>query len=159
MKFNPIALALLILILPGCRAKTSQEITATWPDGSPQKVTFFEGQGENRIKVKEIRYFQKGQKEMEGEFRGDKREGHWITWFENGRKQSEGFFRNDVRDGKAVVWRDNGFKFYEGNYSSGKLHGIWIMYDTDGSRLKEVLYENGKKIREMDYREGIPYTQ
>ncbi len=148
-----------VLIIGGCVEKISQEVTANWPDGSPQKVAYYQVKGENLLKIKEIRYYQGGKKEMEGEFRGDKREGHWITWFENGRKQSEGFFRNDVRDGKSVVWRDNGFKFYEGSYSSGKLHGTWIMYDTDGSRLKEVLYEYGKKIREIDFRQGIPNVQ
>lgn len=158
---KPIHLFALIpmLLLSGCKEKLDQEVTSTWPDGSPQKVAFYQGKQDNRIKVKEIKYYQGGKKEMEGEFKGDKKEGHWITWFENGRKQSEGFFRNDLRDGKAIVWRENGFKFYEGTYSMGKLHGSWVLYDTDGSRLKEILYEHDQKIKEMDFKEGVPFTQ
>jgi antitoxin component YwqK of YwqJK toxin-antitoxin module len=144
--------------LTGCKEKLVQEVTATWPDGSPQKVTFYSVAGEKKHKVKEIKYYQGGKKELEGEYNGEKKDGAWTTWFENGRKQSEGFFKNDLRDGKAVVWRENGFKYYEGTYSMGKLHGTWILYDTDGSHLKEILYEHDKKVKEIDYKAGVPFT-
>ncbi|MFA6128683.1 MAG: hypothetical protein WC699_15395 [Bacteroidales bacterium] len=144
----------IILILAGCKDKLVQETTSAWPDGSPQKVSFYKVSGDKKEKVKEIRYYQSGKKEMEGEFAGGKKDGVWTSWFENGKKQSEGFFKNDMRNGKAVVWRENGFKFYEGTYSLGKLHGTWISYDTDGSRLKETLYEYDSKVKEIDFKQA-----
>jgi antitoxin component YwqK of YwqJK toxin-antitoxin module len=152
-KFLLIILAF-ILVLGGCREKLEREITTKWPDGSPQKVSFYRMNGDKKDKVKEIRYFQSGKKEMEGEFAGGKKDGAWFSWFENGKQQSEGFFKNDMRNGKAVVWRENGFKYYEGTYSLGKLHGTWITYDTDGSRLKETLYEYDRKVNEIDYKQN-----
>lgn len=140
------------MVLAGCKEKLLQETSEAWPDGTPQKVSFYRVTGDRKDKVKEIRYYQSGKKEMEGEFAGGKKDGAWTSWFETGKKQSEGFFKNDLRNGKAVVWRENGYKYYEGTYSMGKLHGTWITYDTDGSRLKEVLYEHDKKIKEIDFK-------
>jgi antitoxin component YwqK of YwqJK toxin-antitoxin module len=143
-----------LLILTGCKEKLLQETTATWPDGSPQKVSFYRITGDKKDKVKEVRYFQSGKMEMEGEFAGGKKDGIWTSWFESGRKQSEGFFKNDMRNGKAIVYRENGFKYYEGTYSLGKLHGTWITYDTDGSRVKETLYEYDRKVKEIDFKQN-----
>jgi len=157
-KFLALVPFIAVMFLTGCEEKLTQEVTATWPDGSPQKVSFFTVTGDKKQKVKEVKYYQGGKKEMEGEYKGEKKDGAWTTWFDNGRKQSEGFFKNDLRDGKAVVWRENGFKYYEGTYSMGKLHGTWILYDTDGSRLKEILYEHDKKVREMDFKAGVPFS-
>jgi antitoxin component YwqK of YwqJK toxin-antitoxin module len=149
----PVILALSIL-LAGCSERLMEETTASWPDGSPQKVSFYRVTDGKKEKVREILYYQSGKKEMEGEFAGGKKDGAWTSWFENGMKQSEGFFKNDMRNGKAVVWRENGFKYYEGTYSLGKLHGTWITYDTDGSRLKETLYEYDRKVKEIDFKQG-----
>ncbi len=140
-------------LLTGCKEKLLKEVTTKWPDGSPNKVSYYRVTGDKKEKVKEINYYQNGKLLMEGEFAGGKKDGAWTSWFENGKKQSEGFFKNDLRNGKAIVWRENGFKFYEGTYSLGKLHGTWITYDTDGSRLKETLYEYDHKVKEIDYKQ------
>jgi len=145
-------LLVMIVTLTGCKEKLVQETTTTWPDGSPQKVSYYRVTKDKKEKVKEIRYFQSGKTEMEGEYAGGKKDGAWTSWFENGKKQSEGFFKNDMRHGKAVVYRENGFKYYEGTYSLGKLHGTWINYNTDGSRLKETLYEYDKKVNEIEFK-------
>jgi antitoxin component YwqK of YwqJK toxin-antitoxin module len=147
-------LILLALALPGCKEKLLQEVNETWPDGSKKKVSLFRAEEDKNQKIKEIRYYQSGKKEMEGEFLNGKKDGAWTSWFENGMKQSEGFFKNDMRNGKATVWRESGFKFYEGTYSLGKLHGTWITYNTDGSRYKETLYEYDRKVNEIDYTGG-----
>ena len=142
----------LLLTMTGCKEKLVRETTEAWPDGSPRKESLYRVTNGKKDKVKEIRYYQSGKKEMEGEFAGGKKDGAWTSWFENGKKQSEGFFKNDLRNGKAVVWRENGFKYYEGTYSLGKLHGTWISYDTDGSRLKETMYEYDRKVKEIAFK-------
>ncbi len=150
-KFLFFLLAILVLV-PSCKPKLEEEVVSSWPDGSPQKVNFYEVKGEERIKVKEIRYHLNGAMEMEGGYVNGKKEGHWLAWFDNGQKQSEGYYENDLRNGKSVVWKRDGMKYYEGYYSKGKLHGTWVFYDTDGSRSKEVLFEHDEKIREMDFK-------
>jgi len=138
-----------LLALTSCRQHLEKEVVSTWPDGKPLKVQYYKKEGAKRTKVKEIRYYQNGQKEMEGEYADGKKTGLWTAWFESGLKQSEGHYENGLRNGKSVVWRRNGFKFYEGSYSKGKLHGTWIFYDTTGGRDKEVYFEHGEKIREV----------
>ena len=137
--------------LPSCSKNMQQEVAETWPGGQPKKVFFYETAGEKRDKVMEVRYFQTGNKEMEGHFKNGRKEGTWTFWFENGKRQSENNFRNDLRDGKSTVWRENGYKYYEGTYSMGKLHGTWIFYDTDGRRIKEVIFEHDVKVREAEF--------
>ena len=144
----------LAILFTGCKEKLLKEVTTTWPDGTPHKVSFYRVTGDKKDKVKEINYYQGGKVQMEGEFTAGKKDGAWTSWFENGNKQSEGSFKNDLRNGKAVVWRENGFKYYEGTYSLGKLHGTWITYDTDGSRLKETLYEYDRKVKEIDFKQN-----
>jgi antitoxin component YwqK of YwqJK toxin-antitoxin module len=144
------------MICAGCKEKLLEETTTAWPDGSSRKVSCFRVTGGNKDKVKEIRYYQSGKKEMEGGFSGGRKNGAWTCWFENGRKQSEGFFKNDMRDGKAVVWRENGYKYYEGTYSLGKLHGTWVTYDTDGTRMNETLYEYDHKVKTIEFKRPAP---
>jgi len=145
-------------VLISCEDKLEKEVVTTWPDGSPQKVYLFEKKGEIRVKVREERFYENGNREMVGEFTNNQKSGEWNYWFEDGRKWSKGSYKNGLRDGEAIVWRSNGFKTYEGSYSAGKPHGSWIFYDVDGSRLKEVRFEYGKKASEIAYKEGIPFN-
>jgi len=145
---------ILVMTTVACEPKLEEEIVSSWPDGKPQKVNFYQTNGEVREKVMEIRYHQNGQKEMEGGFVNGKKEGLWTAWFENGQKQSEGYYENDLRHGKSTVWKQNGLKYYEGQYAHGKLHGTWTFYDTDGSKNKEVIFEHDEKVREMDFKKN-----
>ena len=144
-------LVTLFLCSTSCSPKLEEEVVLTWPDNTPQKVNFYQPTGEKRMKVREVKYYESGKKEMEGEFENGRKSGKWTSWFENGQKQSEGFFKEDLRDGKALVYRENGFTYYEGYYSMGRPHGTWIFYDPNGKRIKEAHYEYGVKIKEMDY--------
>lgn len=139
-----------LLWISACGPKLEEEVISSWPDGQPQKIQYYEVSGDSRTLVKETKFHENGQKEMEGGFVNGKKQGLWTAWFDNGQKQSEGFYENDLRNGKATVWRDNGFVYYEGYYSMGKLHGTWTFYDIDGSRNKQVLFEHDQKIEEID---------
>lgn len=158
MKKTLSCILVLLAVIPACKDKKNliEEVAETWPDGNPKKVFYYQVNGEKKDKIKEIRFFQSGKKEMEGNLKASKKEGIWIFWFENGRKQSENTFTNDLRNGKSVVWRENGKKYYEGSYSMGKLHGTWIFYDGDGNKTKEVLYEHDNKVKEIDFQQGVP---
>lgn len=154
-RMNKRLLPLLTIVLvwtTGCGPNLEEIVVDTWPDGSPQKVEYYEKSGKKSHKVKEVLYHENGRKEMEGGFVDGKKEGMWVAWFEDGAKQSEGFYQNDLRHGKSLVWRNDGMKYYEGFYSMGKLHGKWIFYDTDGTPNKEVHFEHDQKIREIDYK-------
>ncbi|MCD6346736.1 MAG: hypothetical protein J7L96_04875 [Bacteroidales bacterium] len=147
----------LVLVVSSCNKKPEKEIISRWPDGEVKKVYSFKQNGELREKVLEERFYENGNREMRGEFKNGVRNGDWIYWFEDGRKWTKSKYDNDLRVGHSIVWRENGFKNYEGMYSKGKPHGSWIFYDVDGSRVKEVLFEYGTKLKEIDYKEGVPF--
>lgn len=152
-------LAFLLFIASfSCQTNLEEEVISNWPNGEVQKVYFFQKKGELREKVVEERYYENGQKEMRGEFSNGERNGTWIYWFQDGRKWTESTYENDLRVGQTVVWRESGLKNYEGSYSKGKPHGTWTFYDIDGSRLKDVLFEHGQKLREIVYKEGVPFN-
>lgn len=146
----------IILVLFSCKGKLEKEIESTWPDGTPQKVVYFEKVKGETEKVREERFYENGNKEMVGGFKGIKKEGEWIYWFQDGRKWSQATYVNDIKEGKATVWREDGNKNYEGSYATGKPHGAWIFYDKDGSRLKEVLFEYGEKVNEIAFKAEVP---
>jgi len=146
----------IFLVLNSCNGKLEQEIDSTWPDGNPRKVIYYEMVGGEKEKVREERFYENGNQEMVGGYRGIKKEGEWIYWFQDGRKWSQASYVNDIKEGKATVWREDGNKNYEGTYTTGKPHGTWIFYDKDGSRLKEVLFEYGEKINEIAFKESAP---
>lgn len=153
-----ILISVLIFISYSCDSQLEKEVESTWPDGSPQKVVYYEIRKGEKVKVREERFYESGNKEMVGGFDGIKKEGEWIYWFEDGRKWSRANYSNDIKEGNATVWRDNGNKNYEGGYATGKPHGSWIFYDVDGSRLKEVLFEYGNKVKEIAFKEGVPFN-
>jgi antitoxin component YwqK of YwqJK toxin-antitoxin module len=146
----------IFLAMYSCNGKLEQEIDSSWPDGTPQKVVYYDMAGGERVKVREERFYEDGSKEMVGGYHGIKKEGDWIYWFQDGKEWSQASYDNDIKVGKAIVWREDGNKNYEGTYSTGKPHGTWIFYDTDGSRLKEVLFEYGVKINEIAFKQTVP---
>jgi len=146
------------MTVAACSGNLEKEIESSWPDGSPQKVIYFENQGGERIKIREERFYENGTQEMTGEYNGLKKEGEWIYWYDDGRKWSQANYKNDIKEGKTIVWRENGYKIYEGAYATGKPHGSWIFYDADGSRIKEVLFEYGEKVNEVTFKEGVPFN-
>lgn len=143
-------------LILGCSEQLEKEIESSWPDGSPQKLIFYDNQKGERIKVREERFYENGNKEMTGGYQGIKKEGEWMYWFKDGRKWSKANYKNDLKEGDAVVWRENGNKNYEGAYATGKPHGTWVFYDADGSRMKEVLFEYGEKVDEISFKEQLP---
>ncbi len=146
----------IVSVAISCSEKLEEEVESAWPDGTPQKVVFYEIQKAERVKVKEERFYENGEQEMVGEYQGIKKDGDWMYWFPDGKKWSQASYSNDLKEGKAIVWRENGNKNYEGGYATGKPHGSWIFYDADGSRLKEVLFEYGKKVNEIAFKEEVP---
>ena len=148
----------ILLTAFSCSGKLEKETKTTWPDGSPHEVIYYQDKKGERIKVREERFYESGDKEMIGEFNGIKKEGDWIYWFQDGKKWSQASYSNDMKEGMAIVWREDGNKNYEGAYATGRPHGSWIFYDVDGSRLKEVLFEYGQKVNEISFKEGVPFN-
>ena len=126
------------------------------------------------------RWFDKGLKEVEGQYEDGNLEGT-VTWyyksgsikerhhyvkgklhgaftayFENGVKQEEGAIFNDRREGPFVGYHNNGSKAYQGTYVHGFLAGTITVFRETGAKLGEGNLNRGLIVgtwRCFDYRD------
>lgn len=130
----------LITVIAACN-KEKKVVEKTWKDGSPKVEKFYSGNDTSKDLVKEVRYYENKKKQLEGEYKDNKRNGDWVYYFENGNKWSEGAFADGLDEGKRTVYFENGQIRYEGQYQKGKQVGIWKFYSESGKLLKEVDYD------------------
>ena len=129
-----------IILFSACN-KSEKVVEETYADGSPKVEKYYKGEGTERDMVKEVTYYENKQKQMEGEFKDNKRNGAWVYYYKNGNKWSEGSFVDGLDDSKRTVYFENGKKRYEGNYAKGVQKGIWKFWDENGKLIKEVDYD------------------
>lgn len=128
------------VLLVSC-SKTTKVVEEKYSDGSPKVERIYEGKGADTVLVKEIKYYQNKQTEMEGGYKNSKRDGYWVAYYENGTKWSEGYYNDGLDDGKHTVYYENGKKRYEGMYSKGVQTGKWKFWNESGLLEKEVDYD------------------
>jgi antitoxin component YwqK of YwqJK toxin-antitoxin module len=114
----------------------------------------------NEQKVKEIKYYENGNKSYEYYYLNG--ESHrengpaYQYWYENGNKRYEYYYLNGKRhreNGPAYqYWYKNGNKRYEIYYLNGKYH-------RENGASYQWWYENGNKMYERYYLNGIEVTK
>ena len=130
---------MMVLLLVSCSSKTTEKVVETYDSGAPATVRLYEPNGECRHEVK---YYEDGAVMMEGDMKGDLREGEWKSYFPDGKVQSVGLFKDGIRYGKATVYYPNGNLYMEGYYVNGTHSGEWTYYDEQGYKLNTVNYGN-----------------
>lgn len=128
---------MMIVLLVTCGSKMTEKVVETYDSGKPATVRYYDSKGECRHEVK---YYESGTVMMEGDMKGDLREGEWKSYFPDGKVQSVGLFKDDVRYGKATVYYPNGNLYMEGSYTNGMHSGEWTYYDEQGYKLNTVNY-------------------
>jgi antitoxin component YwqK of YwqJK toxin-antitoxin module len=144
-------LSIIPAILLSCSDGLVEKVASTYPNGLPSKIEYFKMEGDSQVLVKHVRFYNTGEKQEEGGFLGNERNGRWTYWHENGNKWSEASYKNGILHGKSTVWFDNGKIRYTGNYINGKTDGVWTYYATDGSKVKEMYFQNGELIEEKSF--------
>ncbi|MFA6924491.1 MAG: hypothetical protein WC223_09590 [Bacteroidales bacterium] len=136
--------------------KLRKSISEKFPDGKTKTEEYYKYRIEskdtvNTEKIKEIKYWENGSKQMEGNYKNNKRNGWWISYFPNGKKQSEGGFKNDLGEGKRIVYNENGKILYTGYYKKGNPDGKWEIYDSNGKKIIERIYKDNKVVNEKKF--------
>jgi antitoxin component YwqK of YwqJK toxin-antitoxin module len=131
-----------IMLLSAC-TKTKKVVEETYANGDPKVEKYYKGEGTSKEMVKEVRYYSNKQKQMEGEYKDNKRNGDWVYYYENGNKWSEGSFADGLDVGTRTVYYENGKMRYQGKYNKGKQVGLWQFYDETGKLLKEIDFDKG----------------
>ena len=80
-----------------------------------------------------ITYYETGEKESEGIYEHNKREGVFKWWFSNGNPSAEGKYTKDKMDGPWIWKHSNGQTETKGGYKMGKPIGLWVKWTEDGS--------------------------
>ena len=135
--------SLVVIALIGIFSSCSPKhlvIEETYDDGNPKRECVYQGEGEDRILLKETFFYPNRQIEMTGAYQDGERHGHWIYYFENGNVWSEGFYNLGENDGKRLTYFENGKLRYEAFYKDGKRIGTWRFYDEAGNLIKDVEY-------------------
>lgn len=132
----------LLLVMTGITACDFEKkiVEETYPDDSPKRICWYRGKGENREMTRETTFYPNHQKQMEGAYKDNERDGKWMYWYENGKVWSEGTFVNGKAEGKRTAYFENGKIRYEGNYRQDMRIGKWRFYDETGKLLSEVDY-------------------
>ena len=126
------------LVLVSCNNRSEIKIVEeTWPSGNEKTVRFYKEKKNTKEVVREIIYYENGQKEREGSFKNGQRHGYWTYWYDNGNVWSEGDFKNGESHGVRKVYHPNGKLYYEGRFENGKATGMWKFFDEEGRFIKE----------------------
>lgn len=139
MKRNIVFITFLFFSLYACSPE-QKVVEETYPDGSEKRICWYVGKGENREMIREATFYPNKQKQMEGGYKDNERDGKWVYWYENGKIWSEGIFIHGKAEGKRTAYFDNGKIRYEGFYKEDMRVGKWRFFDENGRLLKEVDY-------------------
>jgi uncharacterized protein len=118
--------------------------------GNIQMIGAYES---NKLEDKQghyIYFYENGQKESEGNYLDNKRDGVWSYWYENGQKKSEGMNVGNKAEGLWEYWYESGEKKSEGKFLNDQKDGTWNYWYTNG---KLQFVETFKKCV-MSYSEG-----
>ncbi len=145
LRFLTVFIMISTIFLQSCGSKIEKVIEKSYPNGKPEIERHYIKEGGEKILQKEIFYWSNEKKKIEGSFKEEQRDGHWIAWFENGNKWSEGYYIKGIEDGEKRVWHENGNIFFEGQYKMGVKVGHWKVFDEAGNLVQEINYDEKNK--------------
>ena len=100
MKHTLLIITALMLIV-GCSESDAQQkvitVTETYEDGEVSKISYHKITGNKIELVKEIKWYENGQKDSEGTYKDGELIGKFTEWYENGKKKEE------------ITWKDGKF--------------------------------------------------
>lgn len=126
-----------LAFLISCSAPTFERVETKFEDGSPQKVSIMQGEGDQAVKVGHKEYHPNGQVFMEGNLKGENRNDVWVSYYDDGTPWSESTYKDGKKEGSIKVWFRNGNLRYIGQYTNDEKSGTWTYYDEDGNIVHE----------------------
>lgn len=133
-----------VVFLTACTNEV-KEIVSKYPDGSPKVVVYFKKEGDKKIKVREIGYYQ-SQKEMySGKYTNEQRSGIWNYLYESGKTFAQADFITNVDVKKWDIVDSTGKPFMSADY---KLKVIG-MYNNGAPYQVNFTKANEKYVSEL----------
>ena len=114
-------------------------VTSEYDDGSPKVVLYYMwdeyGKPTDNV-VHETHYYENQQKYIDGNRKGDNRDGLWYAYFPDGTVQTKGYYEDGKENGRYTVYYSNGNVRYTGLYKYGVKIGEWYYYNEDSTLSK-----------------------
>jgi antitoxin component YwqK of YwqJK toxin-antitoxin module len=139
-----------LVLFYSCGNNLKKSIDASYADGSPAKISYFDETKGKMDTVKKEEFYKNGQKKIEGGFKNNLRDGIWTYWYENGKIWSQGTFKSGLSDGKFDIYKEDGSKYMQSCYKNGKPDGCWTFFDKD-KKKKEVYFRNDSIVKQIDF--------
>jgi antitoxin component YwqK of YwqJK toxin-antitoxin module len=131
---------LLSLFLFACsNAPVKEQVTATYPDGKPKTINYFEP--ETQEKVMEREFYDNEKTYLEWKFSDGKKNGESTSYRKDGKPWSSHTYLNDTLNGPYKTWHENGQLYISGQFTMGKKSGKWIFFDEKGKQVKEIDFD------------------
>ena len=143
LKFLELLPVLLLLLIVGCQSGTIKEVVDSYDNGQAKLERYYQNNHGDQVLIKEIHYYENGNKRIEGAINQGKREGVWKFCFEHGSLWREVSYSKGTPDGLTKAYHENGVLFYQGNFLDGKKHGEWSFFDIEGKLVNQIVFENG----------------
>jgi antitoxin component YwqK of YwqJK toxin-antitoxin module len=141
MKIARSFLLVLVILLTGCGLATEEVVVDTWPNGSPMTINHYFVEGDDSLLLKQVNYYESGQKRQEGGFLDGCRDGRWRYWYEDGILWVDGHYRKGALSGPVKYYHSNGEMKSKGYYDDGIRTGEWKFWDEKGQELKVIDYD------------------
>jgi antitoxin component YwqK of YwqJK toxin-antitoxin module len=143
LRYSGLLPVLLLLLMVGCQSSTIKEVVDSYDNGQAKLERIHQNNDGEPVLIKEIHYYENGNKRIEGAINQGKREGVWTFWFEHGSLWREVSYTKGTPDGLTKAYHENGMIFYQGNFLNGEKHGEWSFFDVEGNPVNQIIFENG----------------
>jgi len=111
-------------------------VTLVYEDGSPKIVFYYMwdkyGKPTDDV-VHETHYYENKQIFIDGNRKGDNRDGLWYAYFPDGTVQTKAYYEDGKENGRYTVYYSNGNVRYTGLYKYGVKIGKWYFYNENGT--------------------------
>jgi len=147
IRIRKIGIFFAAFLIFSCATTPYEYVEETYPDGKPKTVRYYKDENKAEL-LREILYYDNGNKRMEGSFKNDERTGMWSYWYPDGSIWSEGVYKDGEEHGLKTVYYENGQKYYEGTMIDGVRTGKWLFWDREGNLIKEINYDKDQSDQE-----------
>jgi antitoxin component YwqK of YwqJK toxin-antitoxin module len=125
--------------------KDGHAIWYTTDTTGKKHLKHIEGEFKNDIQNGHWIYYQAGnQIGNEGEYLDGKMSGLWTWYFDTGDVWKKGNYKNGLRNGLYTVYFENGKVYYTGVFKDDKEEGLWKRYNESGRPEIEGCFHGGK---------------
>jgi antitoxin component YwqK of YwqJK toxin-antitoxin module len=130
------------IVLMACEKEPERVVTEQWSETQPKLVSYYLEQDNQRMKVKEEKFYQDGTREYVGGFdEKGLRNGEWRYYYDSGQLWSLGGYDHGLKEGKKEVYWPDGTKRYEGQFKEDLKSGTWTFYNPDGTILQKMNFD------------------